>query len=123
MGNDVVMQLVIVLVAVVVIGLATLVAAGRFGEQPAEPVRDIYQPPFAEHRRLRASDIEGIRFGVTPMGYDMAEVDLWMARIARELNGRDEPGPVADAVADGPRRADIPARDAALPNSVMDHAE
>ena len=79
------MELVIVLIAVAVIGLAALVAAGRFGEQQPEPVRDIYQPPLPDEERLRSDDLENIRFGVTPMGYDMAEVDRWMARLAREL--------------------------------------
>lgn len=90
------MQLVIVLIAVIVIGLAALVAAGWFGAQQAEPVRDVYEPP-GDMVELTSADLEKIRFGLAPMGYDMAQVDRWMARLARELELRDEveeaPGP------------------------------
>ncbi|WP_432559050.1 DivIVA domain-containing protein [Granulicoccus sp. GXG6511] len=82
------MQLIIVLIAVAVIGLAAFVAAGRFGEQ-ADPVRDVYRPPLGDDERVTADDLKDVRFGVTPMGYEMAEVDEWMARMARELELRD----------------------------------
>lgn len=82
------MEIVIVLIAVAVLGLAALVAVGRFGQMQAEPVRDTYQPPVPEGA-LRASDLAGIRFGIAPMGYDMEQVDELMARLARELDSRD----------------------------------
>lgn len=82
------MQLLVVFVAVSVIGLAALVAAGWFGQQQADPVRDVYRPPLDEER-LRGDDLKNVRFGLTPMGYDMTEVDEWMARLARELDRRD----------------------------------
>lgn len=83
------MELVIVIVAVVVLGLAAMVAAGKFGEMKAEPVRDVYEPPIPADGELRADDLEGVRFGVQARGYDMAEVDDLMARMARELDERD----------------------------------
>lgn len=83
------MELVIVIVAVVVLGLAAMVAAGKFGEMKAEPVRDVYQPPVPADRELDADDLEQVRFGVQARGYDMAEVDDLMARMARELDERD----------------------------------
>lgn len=76
------------LIAVAVLGLAALVAVGRFGQMQAEPVRDTYRPPVPEGE-LRADDLQGIRFGITPLGYDMAQVDEVMARMARELDARE----------------------------------
>lgn len=107
-----VMQLVIVFVAVAVIGVAALVAAGWFGQQQTEPVRDVYQPPL-DGERLRGEDLEHVRFGLTPMGYDMAQVDEWMARMARELDRRDGavgPGPGDRAPVDsvGTPRGSVP---------------
>lgn len=88
------MQLVIVLLAVAVLGLAALVAVGRLGEMQADPVRDTYQPPVPEGE-LQGSDLEGIRFGVAPMGYEMEQVDELMARMARELDARNRVTPPA----------------------------
>lgn len=81
------MEIVIAAIAVAVLGLGALVAAGRFGGMP-DPVRDTYQPPLPEHG-VAGADLDGVRFGVTPLGYDMAEVDQLMARMARELDERD----------------------------------
>lgn len=86
------MEIVIVLIAVAVLGLAAFVAAGRFGQMQPDPVRDVFQPPMPEGR-LRAADIEAIRFGISPLGYDTAQVDELMARMARELDARDDEQP------------------------------
>lgn len=83
------MEMVIVIVAVVVLGLAAMVAAGKLGEMKAEPVRDVYEPPLPADGELHGDDLEGVRFGVQARGYDMAEVDDLMARMARELDERD----------------------------------
>ena len=82
------MELVVVLIAVAVLGAGALAAAGRFGQMQTSPIRDTYRPPVPEGE-LHAEDLEGIRFGVRPMGYDMTQVDQLMARIARELDVRD----------------------------------
>lgn len=86
------MDLVIVLVAVGLLGLAALVAAGWFGHMQAEPIRDDYQPPL-DPGRIQADDLVDIRFATGPMGYNMAQVDEVMARIARELSAREERTP------------------------------
>ena len=91
------MEIVIVVIAVAVLGLAALVAAGWFGQMQAEPVRDTYQPPVPEGE-LSAADLEQVRFGVTPLGYDMSQVDELVARVARELDVREDaekPAPAA----------------------------
>jgi DivIVA domain-containing protein len=98
------MELVVVLIAVAVLGLAALAAAGRFGQMQSSPVRDTYQPPVPEGE-LRAADIEGVRFGITPMGYDMAQVDELMARVARELDTRDDEQRQLPLTEQSPKRA------------------
>lgn len=79
------MEIVIAFIAVAVLGLAALVAVGRFGAMQAEPVRDVYQPP-ADDGSITAADLAGIRFGIAPLGYDQGQVDQFMARIARQLH-------------------------------------
>ncbi|MDO5499534.1 MAG: DivIVA domain-containing protein [Propionibacteriaceae bacterium] len=85
------MQLVIVLIAVAALGLGALIAAGRFGQQQTEPVRDTYEPA-TDDERLSSDDLEQARFALAPLGYDMAQVDEWIARAAREIDRRDDPG-------------------------------
>ena len=80
------MQGAIVFMAVAVIGLAALIAAGWLGEQQ-EPVHDVYQPPTPQ--TISADEVQDVRFGLAPLGYDMAQVDEWMARMAQELDRRD----------------------------------
>lgn len=82
------MELVVVLMAVGILGLAALVAVDRFGAMQAEPVRDTYQPPVPAGE-MAADDLVDVRFGLAPMGYDMGQVDELMARMARELDERD----------------------------------
>lgn len=81
------MEIVIVVIAVAILGLAALVAAGRFGQMQTEPVRDTFQPPVPEGA-LRASDLERMRFGISPLGYDRSQVDDLVARMALQLNTR-----------------------------------
>lgn len=99
------MEIVIVVIAVAMLGLAALVAAGRFGEMQAEPVRDTYQQPVPEGA-LSAADLEGIRFGIAPLGYDMSQVDELVARMARELDARDDAKAAASPPAPEGRSAD-----------------
>lgn len=102
------MDAVVVLVTVGLLGLAALVGAGWFGQMQAEPIRDGYQPPLSPER-VTADDLVDIRFATGPLGYDMAQVDELMARIARELSVREEctPRDAASSPANGePDRAD-----------------
>lgn len=100
------MEMLIVIVAVVVLGLAAMVAAGKLGEMRAEPVRDQYQPPIPADGPVHGQDLSGVRFAVSPRGYDMAEVDDLMARMARELDERDRRlGELGQGRVPGPTRA------------------
>lgn len=82
------MEIVIVVIAIAVLGIAAAVAAGKFGEM-AEAETDVYAPPL-NAERLTGDDLEGVRFGVQARGYHMGEVDEVMARMARELDERDQ---------------------------------
>lgn len=83
------MEWAIAVLVVAVLGSAAAVAAGAFGEMPAEPVRDTYrqQLPTA---RLSVEDVQRLRFGVSFRGYDMRQVDDALARLGREIADRDE---------------------------------
>lgn len=99
------MHLVIVLIAVGLLGLAALVAAGKFGQMQSEPIRDQYQPPVNDGP-LTAESLKEVRFAVSPMGYDMAQVDEFLARVARDLDGAErtpDPAPEPTTAADEPQ--------------------
>ncbi|MGO1972362.1 MAG: DivIVA domain-containing protein [Propionibacteriaceae bacterium] len=83
------MEWAIGVIVVVTLGVAALAASGGLGEMPAEPVRDVYRPSLPEGR-LRAEDLDRVRFGITLRGYSMAQVDDLVARLTRELAERDE---------------------------------
>ncbi|WP_176451675.1 DivIVA domain-containing protein [Enemella dayhoffiae] len=83
------MELVIVVIAVAVLGLASMVAVGKFGEMQANAVQDRYEPPLPAAGPIQGKDLAGVQFATSARGYDMAEVDQLMARMARELDERD----------------------------------
>lgn len=82
------MEIVIVVIAVAILGLAALVGTGRFGQMQTEPVRDTFQPPVPEGP-LGATDLMQFRFGITPLGYDRFQVDQLVARLALQLADRE----------------------------------
>ena len=69
---------------VVVLGLASLVAAGRYGGMPATAVHDTAVPELPD-RPLTGADVRQVRFAVTPRGYSMAQVDDLLHRLAVQL--------------------------------------
>jgi DivIVA domain-containing protein len=82
------MEWFIAVLAIVVLGVAAVVAAGGMGEMSREPVRDTYRQDLPD-RPLTASDLAGLRFGVTLRGYSMGQVDDILDRLAREIGQRD----------------------------------
>lgn len=80
------MELIIVLVAIVVLGIGAMVAAGAFGGMQPEPVRD-HETMVLPPSPLTGDDLRGLRFDVTPRGYNMAEVDALLHRLADEADG------------------------------------
>lgn len=72
--------------AVVVLGVAALVAAGRFGGMPPRGVRDSPIPNLPD-RPLTSDDLRQVRFAVKPRGYSMSQVDDVLDRLARDLDG------------------------------------
>lgn len=74
------------MLAVVVLGAAALVAAGRFGGMPAQAVQDSPVPVLPD-RPLIGDDLRQMRFAVRPRGYSMSQVDDLLDRLARELDG------------------------------------
>ena len=79
--------------AVVVVGLAALVAAGRFGGMPATAVHDSPIPEFPTDRDLDGADLRRVRFAIATRGYSMAQVDDLLDRLASELDRRGYPAP------------------------------
>ncbi len=71
--------------AVVVVGLAALVAAGRFGGMPATAVHDSPIPEFPTDRDLDGADLRRVRFAIATRGYSMAQVDDLLDRLAVQL--------------------------------------
>jgi DivIVA domain-containing protein len=71
---------------VVILGLASLVAAGRLGGMPAVAVHDSPVPELPE-RPLTGDDLRVLRFAVAPRGYSMAQVDDLLDRLAGQLDG------------------------------------
>jgi len=82
------MEWFIAVLAIVVLGVAAIVAAGGMGEMSREPVRDTYRQDLPD-RPLTASDLAGLRFGVTLRGYSMAQVDDILDRLTTEIAERD----------------------------------
>jgi DivIVA domain-containing protein len=91
------MQWVLWMIAVAVLGLAAVAAAGRLGSMP-DTVSDTPRPhvPTGE---LTGDDLRGLRFAVVPRGYSMDQVDELLDRLARQLDGPEvppQPLPVSD---------------------------
>lgn len=86
------MEWVLAAVAVLTLGLAALAAAGQLGSLPASD-DDTYRPdlPVGD---LTSSQLRATRFGVAIRGYDMAQVDALLNRLADQLEG--DRAPLAD---------------------------
>lgn len=88
--------------AVAVMGVVAVVAAGRGGQ-----LRDAYDDrPDARvpaDRPLTADDLRRVRFSTALRGYRMSEVDALLDRLATELA---HPGPDAPQHLDGPPPGD-----------------
>lgn len=78
----------IAVLAILVLGGAAIAAAGGMGEMSRDPVRDTYRQDLPD-RPLTASDLDGLRFGVTLRGYSMAQVDEILDRLGNEIAQRD----------------------------------
>lgn len=77
------MSWVMTFLVVAVIGVAVALAVGRGGQMRPEPVdRPVPHLPAGE---LTAADLEGIRFPLVTRGYDPAQVDAVMKRLADQL--------------------------------------
>ncbi|QIK73941.1 DivIVA domain-containing protein [Propioniciclava coleopterorum] len=83
---------------VVVLGLAAVAAAGRFGGMPTTAVHDSPVPELPD-RPLTGDDLRHLRFAVTPRGYSMAQIDDLLDRLALELDEHDAQTPVGTRVA------------------------
>ncbi|OYN89579.1 DivIVA domain-containing protein [Parenemella sanctibonifatiensis] len=77
------MEWAIVVLAVGVIGITVLVAQGRGGEMPPEPVSDSYEPLIPDP--IEPATLDEASFAVVIRGYDMRQVDELLARGAEEL--------------------------------------
>ncbi len=82
------MEWFIAVLAIVILGLAAIAAAGGLGEMSRDPVRDTYRQDLPDHP-LTARDVAGLRFGVTLRGYSMGQVDDILDRLATEIAQRD----------------------------------
>ncbi|MGL4831463.1 MAG: DivIVA domain-containing protein [Propionibacteriaceae bacterium] len=82
------MPWIIAAVAVLIFGLAALAATGKLGELP-KPDDDTYAPTLPA-TALTPDDLRKLTFGVTVRGYDMAQVDAVLERLASELETLSE---------------------------------
>lgn len=82
------MEWFVAVVAVAVLGVAAMAAAGGVGEMDREPVHDVYRQQLPEGP-LRADDVRRARFGVGLRGYAMDQVDDLLERLADEIAERD----------------------------------
>jgi DivIVA domain-containing protein len=82
------MEWFIAVLAIVLLGVAAMAAAGGMGEMSKEPVRDVYRQQLPD-RPLTAQDLQHVRFGVTVRGYAMSQVDDLLDRLGREIAERD----------------------------------
>lgn len=78
-----------VIVAVAVLGIAAMVAAGKFGEMSTEPIHDRFVPDVPADRPIAATDLESVRFSSAARGYDMEQVDDLVERLSAEVEDRD----------------------------------
>lgn len=70
--------------AVLVLGVAAVVANGALGGMDPEAARDEH-PLTLPSRELTTGDVRELRFDVGPVGYDMAQVDRVLNRLADQL--------------------------------------
>ena len=82
------MEWFIAALAIVVLGVAAIAAAGGMGEMSRDPIRDTYRQDLPD-RPLTADDLAALRFGVTLRGYSMGQVDDILDRLASEIAQRD----------------------------------
>lgn len=83
------MEWFIAVVAVAVLGVAAIVAAGGLGSMPAEPTRDVFRQDLPADRSLTGEDLRRLRFGVAVRGYAMKQVDDVLDRLSGEVAERD----------------------------------
>lgn len=98
------MEWAISMVAVAILGLAAVVAAGRLGEMPGT-VTDTPQP-HVPSGTLTGEDLRGLRFAVVTRGYSMQQVDELIDRLAGQLDAAVVLPPV-----ESPTDADMSAQD------------
>jgi DivIVA domain-containing protein len=87
------MEWFIALLAVVVLGLAAVAAAGGLGG--IAPLVSDRAEPVLPDRWLGAEDLAGLRFAVVPRGYAMDQVDQVINRLGAQLqamSGQPESG-------------------------------
>ncbi|WP_114558400.1 DivIVA domain-containing protein [Desertihabitans aurantiacus] len=82
------MEWVLLVVAVGVLAVGAVAAAGRFGGMAEEPVRDTFTPALPD-RHWSGADLDALRFSTALRGYRMDQVDEVVDRLARELDRRD----------------------------------
>jgi DivIVA domain-containing protein len=83
------MEWLVAFVAVAILGLAAMAAAGGMGEMSKDPVRDTFRQDLPLDRPLQPADLLALRFGVTVRGYSMSQVDETLDRLTREIADRD----------------------------------
>jgi len=76
----------IVILAVVVIGIAWVIAQGRLGGMP--PLVDDRPGPDLADAAISGDDLRGLRLAVTMRGYSMEQVDALLDRLANQLDGQ-----------------------------------
>ncbi|MGC4154669.1 MAG: DivIVA domain-containing protein [Propionicimonas sp.] len=80
------------MLGVAILGVAAVASSGRLGELPP-PVTST-PAPHVPDGDLTGDDLRAARFSVVPRGYSMAQVDDLLDRLARQLDGAQQP-PVA----------------------------
>jgi DivIVA domain-containing protein len=83
------MEWLVAVVAVAALGVAAMAAAGGMGQMSRDPVYDTYRQDLPTAGALTAEELRGVRFGVTLRGYEMAQVDDLLDRLALEIAERD----------------------------------
>ena len=97
------MTLLLLLVALAVVGVTAAVVAGGLGSGMPAPVSGP-PPAVLPEGRVRAADLDPLRFRLGLRGYRMDEVDAVLARLREELARRE-------AEADVTHTADRPVAD------------
>ncbi|RCK68636.1 DivIVA domain-containing protein [Desertihabitans brevis] len=82
------MEWVLLVVAVGVLAVGAVAAAGRFGGMAEEPVHDTFTPELPAGS-WSGRDVEALRFSTALRGYRMDQVDEVVDRLAHELDRRD----------------------------------